>query len=152
MWNITGEEFLKNNDILDLLKIRITYGKTGNTSSYSSARVTVSSSSSMDAATGLYPSYISDYGNHMLRWEKTATTNIGLDFSLLKRKIWGAFDFYRKYGDDLLGRTDMPTATGMTEQVLNNAHITNTGSLATRSYKNWKNSIRCGLDIFIQQE
>ena len=147
MWNITGEEFLKNNDILDLLKIRITYGKTGNTSSYSSARVTVSSSSSMDAATGLYPSYISDYGNHMLRWEKTATTNIGLDFSLLKRKIWGAFDFYRKYGDDLLGRTDMPTATGMTEQVLNNAHITNTGFEASLHGRTKIGKIQLGADL-----
>ena len=127
MWNLTGENFLKDNNFWDLLKLRLTYGKTGNTSSYSSARVTVSSSSSMDAATSLYPYKISDYGNHTLRWEKTATTNIGVDFSILNHKIWGSFDFYKKYGDDLLGRTDMPTVTGMSEQILNNAHIVNSG-------------------------
>lgn len=127
MWNLTGENFLKDNNFWDLLKLRLTYGKTGNTSSYSSARVTVSSSSSMDAATSLYPYKISDYGNHTLRWEKTATTNIGVDFSILNHRIWGSFDYYKKYGDDLLGRTDMPTVTGMSEQILNNAHIVNSG-------------------------
>lgn len=147
MWNLTGEDFLKDNGVLDLLKLRVTYGRTGNTSSYSSARVTVSSASYMDAATGLYPTNISDYGNHMLRWEKTATTNIGLDFSMFKHKIWGSFDFYRKYGDDLLGRTDMPTATGMAEQVLNNAHITNTGFEASLHGRTKIGKLQLGADL-----
>lgn len=147
MWNLTSEDFLKKNDVLDLLKLRVTYGKTGNTSSYSSARVTVSNASSMDAATGFYPVNISDYGNHTLRWEKTATTNVGLDFSLLNHKIWGSLDFYRKYGDDLLGRTDMATATGMTEQVLNNAHITNIGFELSLHGRSKIGKVQLGADL-----
>lgn len=147
MWNLAGEKFLKNNKVIDLLKLRATYGKTGNAPSSSSARVTLYNSSNMDAGTGLYPTEISDFGNHTLRWEKTGTTNIGLDFSILKRAIWGSVDYYHKSSDDVIGLTDVSSTTGTSQLKLNNANILNIGVEVTLHGRKSFGKVGLGLDV-----
>src|SRR5699024_4186858 len=70
---------------------------------------------------------ISSFGNPTLRWEKTGTTNIGVDFSMLSGKLFGKVDLYNKHGKDLIADLSIPSINGTTKQKLNNAEMVNRG-------------------------
>lgn len=128
MWNLHNEKWLKDNKTLNRLTLRLTYGKNGNAPTSSSARTTINTQSGyIDDFTGLYPGSISDYGNPTLRWEKTATTNIGLDFALFNNHLYGSFDYYNKKSTDVLGTVNMAGVNGTTYGTFNNAAIQNHG-------------------------
>ncbi|SJN47916.1 SusC/RagA family TonB-linked outer membrane protein [Sphingobacterium sp. JB170] len=100
-WNISNEEFATDYDFLDRLKLRLTYGFSGN----------VDLSKTPLPLAGITPNIYSDYpalvvsllNDPSLRWEKVSTFNIGLDFSLFSGRLFGTFDMYRKNGTDLYG-------------------------------------------------
>lgn len=128
MWNITNEAWMKEQKIMNRLSLRVTYGKNGNASSTSSARTTINTNATdVDESTGLYPGSISDYGNPSLRWEKTATTNIGLDFSSLNDHIFGSIEYYNKKSTDVLGNVTIASVYGTSSATFNNAAINNRG-------------------------
>lgn len=128
LWNMEHENFLKNNPIVNRLALRATYGQNGNACSSSSARTTISTvSSSLDEATGKNPGEIYDYGNPTLRWEKTSTTNIGIDFALFSNRLFGSIDFYNKKGTDILGNTKISGVNGTTNVIFNNSSLLNRG-------------------------
>src|SRR5690606_8565471 len=56
---------------------------------------------------------IVDYGNPKLRWEKTKTFNIGMDYSFLNNKLVGKLDIYSKHSTDLLASIDIAGAYGV---------------------------------------
>lgn len=127
LWNIRSEDFMKNADFVNHLNLRITYGRNGNVEKSSSTRAIISVSTSPSTTTGTLTATITDNGNPSLRWEKTTTTNVGLDFSLLGQKLNGKIDLYRKIGTDITGLIALPAAAGTTSQRFNNAGITNKG-------------------------
>ena len=65
--------------------------------------------------------------NEQLRWEKTASMNIGTDFALLGGRLTGALDYYLKKGSDLLTTTDLDPTTGWNSLTINNGKMTNKG-------------------------
>ena len=99
-WNMMEESFFKN-DLVQMLKWRVTYGKNGNIDRSMTAFPTVSYS--VNSTTNLQQALITSPGNQNLRWEKVTTFNLGADFRLLKGKLNGSFDYYRKKSDDLIG-------------------------------------------------
>lgn len=128
MWNLHNEAWLKDNNWVDRLTLRLTYGKNGNAASSSSARTTINTNTEyIDEFTGRYPGSIHDYGNPNLRWEKVATTNIGLDFDFLNSTLYGSIDYYDKRSRDVLGEIAMSSINGTSSAVSNNAEITNHG-------------------------
>lgn len=128
IYNMHNEKFMKDNRWLNRLTIRATYGQNGNACSSSSARTTINTNmSSPDYATGIYYGEISDYGNPTLRWEKTATTNIGIDFSLFGNHVFGSLDYYNKRGTDILGNVTMSSVNGTSTATYNNAEMLNRG-------------------------
>jgi TonB-linked SusC/RagA family outer membrane protein len=128
MWNVTNESWMKEQKIMNRLTLRVTYGKNGNAASTSSARTTINTNATdVDESTGLYPGSISDYGNPSLRWEKTATTNIGLDFSSLNNHIYGSIEYYNKKSTDVLGNVSIASVYGTSSATFNNASINNRG-------------------------
>lgn len=128
LWNLERESFLSNCLWVNRLALRLTYGQNGNTSTSSSARTTIGmNSSNLDEGTGLNPGYIADYGNPTLRWEKTATTNVGLDFALLGNRLFGSVDFYNKKGTDILGNVNIAGVHGTHSVIFNNAELLNRG-------------------------
>ena len=127
LWNIRKENFMKNTRIIDRLSLRATYGKNGNTEKSSSTKPLVSVSTSPSTTTGTIIATIADNGNPFLKWERTTTTNIGVDYSLLKNKIFGKVDWYKRLGQDITGLVQLPAVTGTTSQRFNNAEISNTG-------------------------
>jgi TonB-dependent starch-binding outer membrane protein SusC len=91
-WNITNESFLKDNDKINELKLRAGYGISGNSLGFDPLIATL-----RYGTTGKFyynGQYINAIGptqneNPDLKWERTAMTNIGLDFSILNRRISG---------------------------------------------------------------
>ncbi|MEP7142547.1 MAG: SusC/RagA family TonB-linked outer membrane protein, partial [Ferruginibacter sp.] len=98
-WRIGQEEFMQSQSIFTDLKLRGSYGVTGN-----SQGIGAFTSKLVFGITGTYYDngvQAAAYGpiqgsNPDLKWEKTATTNLGLDFTLLKGKLSGSIDWYEK--------------------------------------------------------
>lgn len=124
-WNAHNESFLRNIDWLDVLKLRLSYGLTGNinqnVTSYMVATIRP------NRFNGANMGSVDSAPNDQLRWEKTSTWNAGLDFSFLNFRINGSVDFYRKYGTDLLTNMGVDVTTGWTQLLLNAGEMLNTG-------------------------
>jgi iron complex outermembrane receptor protein len=95
-WAISNEEFLKSSAVFSNLGLRVSWGITGNQEFPTGASLEQFNS-------GAYNSIgQSNVANPDLKWEKTTQTNIGLDYSLFKNKIYGSIDYYNKNTSDLL--------------------------------------------------
>lgn len=124
-WNIHNESFMKPYEWVDALKLRASYGLTGNidqtVSSYLTATISANELDGSKYATLNTPP------NDQLRWEKTASWNVGVDFSLLNNRLSGSLDWYRKEGSDLLTVTDLDPTTGWSQLTINNGKALNSG-------------------------
>ena len=74
----------------------------------------------------------------MLRWEKTSTLNIGVDFALISR-LRGSMEFYRKYSSDLLANKTLDPSLGFETARVNNGAMRNIGFELSLSYDLLKN-------------
>ena len=98
-WRITQENFMQNQKIFDELKLRGSYGVTGNSQGFGAYTAQF-----LYGSTGTYYSngvQAGAYGpiqgaNPDLKWEKTATADVGLDFAILSNRISGTLDYYDK--------------------------------------------------------
>jgi TonB-linked SusC/RagA family outer membrane protein len=104
-WRISQEDFMKNQSIFSDLKLRASYGVTGNSAgigAYTAKLVygTVGTYYNNGIQAGAYGPV--QGSNPDLRWEKTATGNIGLDFAILHGKLSGSIDVYNKNTTDML--------------------------------------------------
>ena len=130
-WRLSNEPFMKSAGWIDDLKIRASWGQTGNQEIANNARYTIyvptygvsesggqSYGTSYDIAGtnggGILQSGFkrNQIGNDDLRWETTTQTNIGLDFTLLNESLYGAFDYYWKDTKDILVQMEGIAAMG----------------------------------------
>jgi len=128
LWSIGGawivtEDFAKSNNLLSFLKTRLTYGVSGNVYPYLSSLPSILFTP--DLYTSLPAAYIKSAGNPSLKWEKVSTLNIGLDFSVLNKKIDGSVDYYIKNGKDLIGENYIDPTTGIFRTSLTGYSIDN---------------------------
>lgn len=124
-WNIHNEAFMSDVTWLQALKLRASYGLTGNIANNVSSFLTAT----IDL-NGIYGNKFATLDtppNDQLRWEKTATWNIGADFAVLNSRLSGALDFYLKKGSDILSSTDLDPTTGWNYLTINNGEMTNRG-------------------------
>lgn len=124
-WNIGNEAWLRQYSWIDALKLRASYGQTGNIdqsiSSYLTAAITVNDVNSKKMATLNTPP------NDQLRWEKTQSWNVGVDFSFFGNRLSGSLDWYLKNSSDLLSLTDIDPTTGWSSLTINNGKARNKG-------------------------
>ncbi|MDE1192065.1 MAG: TonB-dependent receptor [Arachidicoccus sp.] len=136
-WNIYNENFLKNSDIISNLKLRLSYGRTGNTaiSPYQTQGLLAQTKYTFAdvSAFGYAPSSIA---NPNLTWETTASYNIGIDYGLFKDRINGSFEAYKSHTSDLLLGFALPTSTGFSTVLTNIGSTQNTGFEATIATRN----------------
>ena len=124
-WNIHNESFMKEYTWIDALKLRASYGLTGNIDSSVSSYLTATLAN--EFIYGNLGATLDTPPNDQLRWEKTASYNLGLDFSLWSNRLSGSLDYYLKKGSDLLTVTDLDPTTGWDRLTINNGKMTNNG-------------------------
>src|SRR5690606_15607639 len=109
-WVLSQERFLADLEAIDELKLRSSYGITGNTEipTYQSLG-TISSETTLINGTRVSQSYINRLPNPNLEWEKTKQFDIGMDLSLFNRRLSFGFDYYHKLTTDLLLDRPVPT-------------------------------------------
>ena len=111
-WVVSEEPFLSERyKWLDQLKIRVSYGSTGNRTigRYQTlARIAGGYNYITGSGTSLYTQNISSLASPNLKWETTTGLNLGLDFSILQQKIFGSVDYYNNNTKDLLYEVDIP--------------------------------------------
>ena len=133
-WNIHNESFVHDAaPWLSFLKLRFSYGVTGNI--YQGATsVMTASAGEINTSTNLPYGEVTSPANPDLRWEQNRTTNIGLDFSLFNYRLRGNFDYYNKVGKDIFNGLNLDPTTGFTSIVANAASIRNRGVELVASY------------------
>lgn len=98
-WNISNEDFLKGNTLINNLKLRVGYGKVGNQDFPSGASLN-------RFVFGQQSVSRTNFGNEDLKWETSTTTNVGLDFDLFKSRLFGTLEWFdKKTTDPLYERT-----------------------------------------------
>lgn len=124
-WRVNQEDFLKNATSLSDLKLRLSYGVTGNQDGiYNYPYLSVYSLSDNSSRVLFGDAYYNmgtpaayDAG---IKWEQTATTNIGLDYGFLNNRINGSVDFYYKKTKDLLNTIPIPAGSNFSSTILTN--------------------------------
>lgn len=124
-WNLHNERFMKKYGWIDVLKLRLSYGLTGNIDQTVSSYLTASIGTNY--INGSKQATLNTPPNDQLRWEKTATWNVGVDYSFFNNRLYGSLDLYRKQGSDLLTVTDLDPTTGWTSLTINNGKALNKG-------------------------
>jgi TonB-linked SusC/RagA family outer membrane protein len=123
-WIASNEEFMKNSGIN--LKIRASYGKTGNQEGIGdyAYQAKMSGGYNYNSLGGIA---VSDFGNNKLTWEKAGQADVGFDMSLFKDRLSIIFDAYYKKTTDLLYAKPIYTTTGVSSIISNVGSIENKG-------------------------
>lgn len=126
-WNIANEDFF-NLDLFNSLKLRASHGTAGNQAIGVYETLAQFRDRNYLFGNSLAPGYIpSQLPNPSLSWESTTTTNIGVDFSLLKDRISGTIDVYNSKTNDLLLYRSIPNVLGFTGITQNIGNTQNQG-------------------------
>ena len=119
-WRIKEESFLKDIDMISDLKLRLSYGLSGNSA--------VSAYQTTGGLSGTYYDWngIAAYGyrpynlaNKDLKWEKTKVLNFGIDYGMFNNRLYATIDMYKTWTSDLLLPMIIPGHTGFTEVISN---------------------------------
>lgn len=144
-WRVTEEPFMKTVKVLNNLKLRMGWGQIGNEGSVDAySYATFASSGSNYLFGGVFvPGFsFNSAGNTELKWEKTTTTNLGIDFALFNSKLSGTVEFFNKITSDMLMRVPVPGQTGMQEPPFQNAgKMRNRGLEISLQYKNYDHPV-----------
>ena len=124
-WIISEENFLQDSRLLNFLKLRASYGITGNTPITNfPSRGLWGGAAAYAANSGISPT---QSPNPNLKWENTQQFDIGLDFGLFDGRISGEVDYYEKNTTDLLLQVNVPSTTGFLTQLRNVGELENKG-------------------------
>lgn len=137
LWRVSREKFLSSATWIDNLALRLSYGIQGNIDKNTSPYL-VGSYANISILPGYNETGINILGapNDKLRWEKTKTWNVGIDWSILKSAINMSFDYYSRKGTDLIGTRMLPLENGFQSMTINWASMKNEGvefNLQTRN-------------------
>ncbi|MBD0351452.1 MAG: TonB-dependent receptor [Flavisolibacter sp.] len=123
-WIISEEDFLKNSKAISFLKLRGSYGRTGNAEIGNFSSLSLYSASAYADIAGLVAAQI---GVPNLSWERTDQLDLGLDFGFLNNRISGEIDYFHKNTRDLLLNVPLPSTNGFTDVTKNIGSMENKG-------------------------
>ncbi|MDR1719789.1 MAG: SusC/RagA family TonB-linked outer membrane protein [Dysgonamonadaceae bacterium] len=134
-WNIHNEAFMRHNgpSFVDFLQLRMSYGVTGNIYQGATSLMTANASG-INQTTKQPVSTIESPANPELKWEETATTNVGLDFRLFNHRLRGGIDYYHKKGTDIFANKTLDPSKGFASLAMNLAGLKNDGVELTLAY------------------
>lgn len=123
-WIISEESFLKENKYITFLKLRASFGRTGNAEIGNFPQLGLFAGAPYAGNPGQAPTQL---GNPNLRWETTDQWDIGFDFGILGDRLTGEIDYYQKNTSGLLLNVNVPGTTGFATQVRNVGAMKNSG-------------------------
>lgn len=151
-WKISEEGFMKDQDVMNNLKLRLSYGQTGqqdilNDYPYMTTFTVSYPEASYQFGDKWYNTYRPNGYDPDIKWETTTTYNIGLDYGFLNNRINGSIDYYQRYTKDLLNTINVIAGTNYAPVL-----TTNIGSMENKgaefsinfipvSTKNWEWSV-----------
>jgi TonB-dependent starch-binding outer membrane protein SusC len=123
-WVLTKESFLEDNNFLSFLKLRTSYGMTGNAGIGNFGHLGLYGVGNYNSVSGLVPTQIR---NPNLGWESTQQVDFGVDYGFFKNRISGEIDYYIKKTKDLLLDVPVPATSGYSTQIQNIGSVQNKG-------------------------
>ncbi len=127
-WRVSEEGFLADNDFIEELKLRVSYGITGSNSGISEydyvGLIEPVGTALGGSNIGFNPINIS---NTSLGWEKLVEVNPGIDVSLMRGRLAFSFDYYKRTSEDLLLNLPVPAVTGFESALVNKGIVENSG-------------------------
>lgn len=129
-WNMKNESFLENSQTITTMKLRVGYGETGQQSGigyydYQSFYGISDGQTMYQLGNTFYPMYAPGGYYPQRTWERTATTNVGVDFGFLDNRISGSVDAYYKKTTNLLNMIDQPAGSNFSNQIIANVGTMN---------------------------
>ena len=115
-WKISEEGFMKDQDVMNNLKLRLSYGQTGqqdilNDYPYMTTFTVSYPESSYQFGDKWYNTYRPNGYDPDIKWETTTTYNVGIDYGFLNNRINGSIDYYQRYTKDLLNTINVIAGT-----------------------------------------
>ncbi|BES60186.1 SusC/RagA family TonB-linked outer membrane protein [Dysgonomonas capnocytophagoides] len=142
-WRISDEKLIKDLKIFDNLKLRLSYGQTGNqgVSSYQTMEYLTPANYPVGGALTSGFAEVDWRGalNRLLKWERTDQYNAGLDISVLNSKVNFTIDAYYKKTNDLLQNVAIPSSSGFLNMWMNSGWVTNKGLEITGQFYPYSN-------------
>jgi TonB-linked SusC/RagA family outer membrane protein len=130
-WRVSEESFMDNIGVVNELKLRASYGISGNNAIPNYAHIPLLGFANYPfgginpaVATGQVPT---NAPNPDLGWEESRTVDVGFDLGLFENRIFTSFDYYTKTNSNLLLNIPVPTATGFSTALTNIGEVFNTG-------------------------
>jgi len=127
-WRVSEEDFMKNIEVISALKLRASYGVTGNFNignfQYLGTVSTISYSPGNVTENATAPSALE---NPNLSWEKTTGYDFGIELGLFNNRLNFNFDYYNNHTQDMLYSINVPAITGLTSNISNAGSVRNKG-------------------------
>lgn len=144
-WNVNDESFM-NCSWIETLALRGSYGYRGNVPNESPYLII--DTPRKQTASGEFGALVQSFPNANLKWEKTSTVNIGLDWSFLRGRISGALEYYYSKSIDLITERPISLVNGISSLKINDGSATNKGidfnistiNIDTESFK-WRTTL-----------
>lgn len=138
-WVMTNEKFLANTEWLNYLRLNLGYDLTGNDNiDYTAARTYFVAKSMLGTNTGsnlVDGKVMANVGNSKLKWETTRRITAGVEANLFNNKLSMKFNFFKSFTSDLLTYSSLAWVSGMSETLVNDGKMTNTGIDFSANYK-----------------
>ncbi len=135
-WNVAKEDFLKDSDVINRLKFRVSYGVTGNNDFRTGNQLVdnypylaILSNNTTGISGGSQNLVVNPLNvpNPDLTWERQIEFNPGLDFALFNNRISGSVDYYTRTSDQLLLYNPISSTTGFSNALVNLGEVQNSG-------------------------
>lgn len=143
-WRAIDETFIQDLNFFSNLKLRMSYGETGNQGigAYRTLAVLQAANYPYNGTLSSGFSMIDWRGpqNPDLKWETTAQVNAGIDFGWLDNRLQLTVDYYYKKTRDLLQMVTIPSSSGFSQQLVNSGNVTNEGLELTLTYNVFRQS------------
>lgn len=146
-WNLHQEAFYRS-ELFPLLKLRATFGYSGNVNKTVTA-LTTAIAGGAHIQTGLPFSTIVNPPNPSLRWERVRTFNTGLDFEIGSQFITGSLDVFTKRGIDLISTAPFAPSSGITSLTGNTASTSGKGFDLNLHLNNLRKQVSWSTDVFV---
>lgn len=126
-WRISEENFLKGNKVVDNLKLRVSYGVSGNNNIGNYSHLASINSGAYIFGSTLVTASSVGISNPYLTWEGANQVDAGLDFGFMKGRLSFVVDYYNRKTIDMLLNDVIPATTGFTTQTVNKGNVRNSG-------------------------